>query len=216
MLANRIMMSKRGLDVYTKALLHFDETLTKDEVDKVWYSTGFTLSSAQYKFGGKSAYNNASTAYIYTPAINDINLSTGDFTIDFWYRPEAVGDGTSWIYGTTNSSIYISVTGRAFSVSIYYNPGSNFILWDSSTLSANTWYHVAVVRNGNVFTLYVNGVNRGSKTQAITVNDPGANVIIGASASWGSGPINGWLDEFRISKGIARWTTNFTPPTSPY
>jgi hypothetical protein len=86
------------------------------------------------------------------------------------------------------------------------------------TLTAGNWYHIAVVRSSGVFYTFVNGVsneltlNFGEYDADLT--DLAAVLKFGQENNnvW----LNGHLDEFRVSKGIARWTANFTPPTKPY
>ena len=85
--------------------------------------------------------------------------------------------------------------------------------------SLNTWYHLAFVRSGTTGWFFINGDNTNSVEQTAfssnSLPDLASSVYMGTNFQ-GNYPLNGWLDELRISKGIARWTANFTPPTAEY
>ena len=86
------------------------------------------------------------------------------------------------------------------------------------TIPDLTWTHIAIVRYGNVLTAYIDGTSVDTyDCTGVTFNDNDAGVILGALVvDTPSYPYTGWLDEIRISKGIARYTSNFTPPTSEF
>ena len=105
-------------------------------------------------------------------------------------------------------------TGQVF---VYNNAGAE--CRSSTLIDLNTWYHIAVVRENGTAKLYINGVHEGTANSFSTPSNS-LNVVIGSMYSaegdnhnWG---LNGYIDEIRISKGIARWTSNFTPPDQPY
>jgi hypothetical protein len=82
-----------------------------------------------------------------------------------------------------------------------------------ATISDATWTHIAVVRNGNTITGYKDGVSGGSQTNAAACDSGGNGINIGRNSTE---HFNGWIDELRVSKGVARWTNNFTPHASAY
>jgi hypothetical protein len=90
-----------------------------------------------------------------------------------------------------------------------------------SGLATGTWYHIAFERVATTCKIFIDGVSQTlTELNAIGTSDVGdlsGNLVIGrnANAGWGQ-YVNGWIDEFRVSKGIARWTANFTPPTAEY
>lgn len=95
-----------------------------------------------------------------------------------------------------------------------------YIMTNAWSVSANTWYHLAAVRDGSNVHLFIDGV-----AQVLTADTPiGSNDVgdisavlaVGADSTDGTESVNGWMDEVRVSKGIARWTSNFTPPTLAY
>jgi len=106
--------------------------------------------------------------------------------------------------------------------SSYFNYSSDGIDFNplvfSWTPSVNNWYHTAFVRNGKNLYFFVNGINTGSTADltGVTINNGTASLEMGRRSSSYYGYINAYLDEIRISKDIARWTTNFSPPSGPY
>ena len=102
-----------------------------------------------------------------------------------------------------------------------YTEGSGTTRCSSNVAMVNeTWYHIAVVKYNDVTKVYTNGVTGAAGTYptsyADTIDYRTTNPLRLAHTTSGSYALNGYLDEFRITKGIARWTANFTPDTSPY
>lgn len=204
-------------DEYTKLLLHFDSDFT-DLCGKTVTAYGnAAISSAQSKFGSASALFDGNEDYISTPGVDDWYFDTGDFTIDFWVRRNGTGSYPGIISCSDTS------TGWA----IGFGNGDNKIrvVWNSAQqiLSTNaipdlTWTHIALVRYGDTATLYINGVNNGSVSVAgVNINPDGNGALkIGKLNSSANYFFNGNVDEMRVSKGIARWTADFTPPASAY
>ena len=207
-------------DSYTVSLLHMDgtdaSTTFSDESGITWTPAGNAqIDTAQSVFGGASGLFDGTGDYI--SATNSyLALGTGDFTIDTRIRINSLGPGNFSIYDNRNS------TGGPGNQSFvwYMKPSGKMAIYIpesetefNTTLSINTWYHVALVRNGATWKVYINGTAE-SATITNTGNLINQTTIIGSGYDGGS--FNGWIDEFRISKGIARWISDFTPPTSEY
>lgn len=93
------------------------------------------------------------------------------------------------------------------------------VFTESSAGPANAWTHYALTRVGNAFTLWRNGVASATGSSALSVGAAGKTFAIGCYAqdSGALGQVfNGYIDELRVTKGIARYTANFTPPTAPH
>jgi hypothetical protein len=142
---------------------------------------------------------------------NLFNLSTGDFTIECWFY--AVSTGTSAIVqqGTTDWRISYTSSGV-----MRYQVGANSIQTSTGAFSFNTWTHLAICKSGTTTTLYLDGTSRVTTTNSPT--NSGNPVYVGANIDGGSPfwPLNGYIDDLRITKGVARYTANFTPPTAAF
>jgi hypothetical protein len=221
-------------DSYTKALLHFngtDESNTfTDESGKEWTAAGNAqLDTSQKKFGTASLYLDGSGDYISTPDSDDFTFGSGDFTIDFWWRTSSSDVINTAIVGAPGNvngyaPVLIKLLFASPNTKVYVYGSEGGSAWNidvSSTtkLAADTDYHIAWVRNGSNFQLYINGVADSTckVANANALLNGTRNFYIGAGVGGGE-PINVpcWIDEFRVSKGIARWTENFTPPTQEY
>ena len=140
---------------------------------------------------------------------NLFNLSTGDFTIECWFY--AVSTGTSAIVQQGTTDWRISYTNNGV---MRYEVGANSIQTSTGAFSFNTWTHLAICKSGATTTLYLNGTSRVTTTNSPT--NSGNPVYIGANIDGGSPywPLNGYIDDLRITKGVARYTANFTPHTA--
>ncbi|MDD2871933.1 MAG: LamG domain-containing protein, partial [Candidatus Gracilibacteria bacterium] len=205
-------------DSYTKLLLHGEGDIGNGNIHNLSFNGNIANYSSIGKFNG--SYNfDGNGDYITIPNDSDFQLGSNDFTIDFWVNPANFSseqgiinkEGEWWFGINTDSKFHAWFT--------YGTPMWNIKLDSTNTFTANQWYHIAVVRNGSNMKLYVNGVEEDSSAVS-----GGSIDYIGACANkWSIGAgcngvvfLNGKVDELRVSKGIARWTTNFTPPTEPY
>lgn len=190
----------------------------------------FTVST-QFKFGHRSA-NNASSylAYLYTPDHVDFDFGSGDFTIETWLRFTTLpaNDGATvativnkW-QGPGNRSFFLSVfhvSGQHTIQFAYSLDGTAYLsifeVWPG--IAVNQWYHFAVVRSGNTLLFFIDGVQLGT-TQAITgtLFDSAWELQIGGTNLALNYALVGYLDDFRITKGIARYTANFAVPDTTF
>jgi len=180
------------------------------------------LSTAITKFGGSSVYFDGTGDYLSMAAtpVNRIN-TTGDFTIEFWAYFNTVASDQRLIAWDNNSNNFVIAIYTSSSGVLSYYLSSSGTTWNIAqqvsmgSISATTWTHVALVRNGSTFTPYINGVAGTTTTSSATLTTSTLPFVIGAVGN-GSSPYNGYIDDFRITKGYARYTSNFTPPTSAF
>lgn len=228
-----------AFDSYTKSLLHFDgtdaATTFTDETGKVWTAAADAqIDTAQKKFGTASGLFDGTGDYISTPDHADWNFGTGDFAIDLWVRFNALptkAGGTNYVMplvgqvtDASNGWFFIIWTqnGGDYTLRFYSESGgvavySHNIAFASAATA--TWYHFVVSRASGVSYIFVDGTLLSSVAASGTLPDLASDVQVGTAAAMFTSTIqnfNGWIDELRISKGIARWTADFTPPGYAY
>lgn len=213
-----------GIDSFTKLMLHMNgtDTSTTFTDDSLSPHSPTAVGNAQIdidqsKFGSSSGLFDGSGDYVSVPDSTDWDFGNGDFTIDFWTRFSDVSGNQGWCGRQTSGTSYFYFAKEGSSIRFRdYNSGNIINLSLSWSPSADTWYHIAAVRSGSTITIYVDGVSIGSAgvgaTSFLDRSDP---LFIGSSFDTAY-HLNGWMDEFRWSKGIARWTSNFSVPTAEY
>jgi hypothetical protein len=179
---------------------------------------GAGISTAQSKYGGSSIRFNGTTDYLVSPNSPNWDMGSGSYTIEFWVYLNTLTGSQTFIARANTGSIYATFDiGWYSSVLRLYvsNNGSTNAVALASSISpvAATWTHIAVTRNGSTYTIWVNGVSGGTATDSGSAVANGNNLGIGAYGN-GANPLNGYLEDLRITKGVARYTTTFTPPTS--
>lgn len=215
-----------GNDSSTKLLLHLENNIT----DSSPSARGVTSSSMVFstdikKFGGYSGLFDGVSSYLSVPASADWNFGTSDLTIDLWayfndvsgtqdLLSQAVngGDNQFWrLFQSNGTSLTFRVANTSGTTTIEVS--------GSVDLGINRWYHIALVRNSTSFKIYLNGVVAATTTSSVAfVAQASTDINIGRFGPGGSPTfyMNGYIDEIRISTGIARWTSDFTPPEYAY
>jgi hypothetical protein len=199
----------------TQLLLSFTNAGILDATSKNNLETvgNAQISTTQSKFGGSSIAFDGSGDYLRAFSSTLYDFGTGDFTIEFWSyfnnTSDSGGLGVGVITNPTGTyaTIYSSTNGGT--TLTFYN-GSAIV---SGTIATSTWQHIAVTRYGSTARMFVNGIQTGSATHSSAVNF--SNPFIGSQTASG-GYMNGYIDDLRITKGIARYTSNFTPPTTAF
>jgi hypothetical protein len=201
----------------TVSLLHFDgaagSTTIKDEYGSNWVIAAGSPTIEANPYFGTGALLLSNTSLITSASASASYAPTGDYTIEFWLRPTAIGSmmGLWTLYSASNGPYaYIDGSGHV----ILYT-GSNSVTTPGS-LSANTWVHLAFVKIGNTTTLYVNGVSKGSATGTPTAYSPYIKFGADSSVVGSSAGFVGYLDEFRYVNGVGIYTENFVPPAAPF
>jgi hypothetical protein len=146
-------------------------------------------------------------------------LDTGPFTIEAWIYPTSVSPAANFTIICKGAS---SATGTwQFDISstskLRFQYDSASAITSSGSLTANVWTHVAVVREGtgsNQTKLYINGSNDGTGTVSSNFNTT-STVKIGQNRD-SNIEYTGFIDDLRITKGVARYTSAFTPPTAAF
>lgn len=186
------------------------------------------VSSAQIKFGTGSMLFNGTTDYPTSPDSESWNFGTGNFTVEFWtylttstaqqifvgqWSGTTGGNGLSWVITTSNDA-------NRYVRYLLSSDGAN-VLQDVSTttqIPLNSWNHIAMVRSSTGFNVYLNGTactgGAYANTSSSLYNSP--NILSIGAASSGVQKFTGYIDDLRITKGVARYTTTFNPPTQAF
>lgn len=194
--------------------MHMDDVgLTDVKGHAVTLNGNASRSAAQSKFGGYSAYLDGTGDYITVPSGSDFAFGTGDFTVEFWFMQTVAGNPfliDCRPISSTNGA-YVTTYIDAGTVVFFTNAAARIT---SSAITTGAWYHVAVCRSGTSTRLFLNGTQTGS-TYTDPTNYIASPVNIGASGN-GLFPLTGYFDDIRITKGVARYTANFTPPAAAF
>ena len=170
------------------------------------------ISTAQSKFGGASGVFDGTGDYIKTPSNAAFAFETGDFTVETWVRFTSLGSYQSVVTTRTGAvSVTTAWSLGATSTGAVYLYTNGFVAASATGLvTTGTWYHLAVARSGTTARLFLDGtlVATGSNSQSFTDQV----LAVGANGD-GSEAVNGYIDDLRITKGVARYTANFLPPT---
>lgn len=172
------------------------------------------ISTAQSKFGGSSMlFDGTGDGLVVTNA--KMALGAGDFTIEFF------------VYLPTNDGLQKGFFGNA-DIAAYFFTGKNGAKYpflvnlagarDSTVVTPIAqWFHLAYVRYSSIFYIYLNGVSVGPANPLnYGANWTNTTQYIGCYGSGAAGSLNGYMDEFRLTVGVARYITNFTPPTAAF
>jgi hypothetical protein len=184
------------------------------------------ISTSTFKYGTGSLYfSGTRPSKITSPASSSLALGSGDFTLEMWCYEVSKASGYPRLinfnadYAVNTSALMMNPNDapNKFRYAVPVNMG-DAILVSTSTLSSSVWYHVAVTRSGSTFRLFVNGVQEATYSNAGTI-DSGSTAYIALGdtpTATASEEFNGYIDDLRITKGVARYTANFTPPTAAF
>lgn len=182
--------------------------------------TGTTVvnSNIAAKYGTQSLYNTGAASYLVLPNFNLNDIAETDFTVEFWYRPADLNHRT--IFGSNTTTIAhmklaINPTGSG---QIYMGlaNGAWVLQFDGHSLQINQWAHIAICRSGEANRCFVDGVQVGNTvTDSTSWTTTSVGLWLGYQHNATSTALNGYLDEFRITKA-ARYIANFTPPTAAF
>lgn len=186
------------------------------------------ISTAQSKFGGSSGYFDGNGDYCTLAHNTAFNLSSGDFTIEAWIynaaRPSGVNTQTiidkDGVLATSYPSYSITVDSVGLCL---LNLGNGVGLsptvtaYTIGTIPLATWTCIAATKSGTTIRTFLNGSLIASATQGVAMTDGSKSLHIGFYAGAGSSSyFNGYIDELRITKGVARYTDSYSLPDLPF
>lgn len=211
------VMSNEPSDPYwnnVTLLMHMETPSLNDEKGNVVYLSGSPFSIEQSRFGSGSAK---------VTGTDIINLGRGHNI-----APEGIENFTieGFIYPTGNVA-YGSIFGGGYPIQFYLASGFLDVYFASqnafpyfiqgkhpSAVILNEWSHVALVRNGLEFSIYLRGIKHTLGTSSGTIAKSTSELQIGSNLN--DYRFLGYIDEMRITRGVARYTQNFIPPSRPF
>ena len=181
------------------------------------------ISTSVFKYGTGSLYfPSSSSSYMVEPNTTIGQFGTGDFTVEYWFNAgsqpsnavpqigtlDSTSPAGSWRFGTSLSGSY--------GVYMAIHDGSSFtdIQFSSTNYNNNTWHHAALTRSNGTVRAFIDGTQVGTN-QTVTLNFTARRIVIGAEL-YSPTYYVGYMDDVRITKGYARYTANFTPPTAAF
>lgn len=177
------------------------------------------ITTAQGKFGG-SSLSMGGDGYLTLPADEDYAFGVGAFTVEMWVRTTA-SKGQLIEVAFDDAAPWWQVTFYQGCLQWADYENTNNLLEGTALINDGQWHHIAVVRRANTLSFYVDGA---LDTEDVFYSGDDANfsaladLRVGQYTAWANTAMNfsGQIDELRITKGVARYTAEFTPPTEPF
>lgn len=198
-----------------QALLHFDSDFTDVKGHTFTPNGSAAISATQSRFGGASMRNPGSGSYLRALTSTDFGIGTLDYTIEFFVRMDAVSSTQVLFdmrpFGSGGAGPMCTLVGSRFD--FYLNSAYRI---QAGTCIAATWHHVAVTRAGTTARAFVDGVQIGSDATDAANYPSSQNILLCRFSDSGSFAPTCYIDEFRFTRGVARYTSGFTPPAAPF
>lgn len=221
------------------SLLHFDgtdgSTTFTDEKGRTWAASGDAqLDTSITKFGSAALLLDGTGDYIADSGPNSdwefLHSGADDFTLEMWLYPSSITTYhpvcmTADASASLGSSLYVD-SGGIVGFDVCKGAGGGVyaarLASAASAISTGVWTHVAVVYEqaggaADKLRLYIGGVKIDADDLATPSSGaPTFPMNIGRSVNFGGFYFNGSIDDFRVTNGVARYTSNFTPPSAPF
>lgn len=205
----------------TELLLNFEDAAIFDyaAINNVNTVGNADISTAVVKYGTGSLAFDGTGDYLNLPVNPTLSFGVADFTIEGWMNVASIDATYRCIFSI---GAPVQIYARSGTIECYFDSddsGSpymvNSLQGPASSITANTWHYFTVVRNGTTFTAYIDGVAGTPDTGVTGAVATSANAAaIGIYSGSNTLPFTGYLDDLRITKGLARYTSAFTPPTA--
>jgi hypothetical protein len=203
----------------TQLLLNFTNAGIYDATSKNDLETvgNAQISTTQSKFGGSSMYFDGTGDGLLAPSTSRaIQFGTGAYTVEFWLYMNSVSGNQGLVTsaGGSGTGPIMALRSGKLASGIF---GSADTITSTTTLSTGQWYHVAYVRDStgsNATRIYLNGVL--DATGTISTDFSTAQGVAVGYTPTASEPANCYIDDLRITRGVARYTTGFTPPSTAF
>ena len=204
----------------TELLLNFQDAAIFDysginNIDTI----GAQITTAVKKFGTGSVEFNGTSDYLNIPYKSQWDLSSDDFTIEAWAYADTLGSYNSIVGqwpnggGSNSNSFVLETVGSE--MRFYFCSGTNVAYNSLGAISTGSWDHWAVTREGTTLRGFKNGTLVFTNASFGGMNNAPSDITVGGNVA-GAGYWDGYIDDLRITKGVARYTSNFTAPTAAF
>ena len=171
------------------------------------------ISTAQSKFYGSSILFDGTGDWLTVSPTTDLVFDAGAFTVEFWFYANSLSATLYASFIGFNAGISTSTGGAYVRSNGVFMYGSAGTLTGGGTVSTSTWHHYAATRSGNTLRVFLNGVQQATATVTGNYISGGSEFRVGDDNDPSNPAFNGYMNDLRITKGVARYTANFTPPT---
>lgn len=193
------------------------------------YVGGAQCDTSDYVFGSSSLYFDGSGDWMYFADAADFEMGAGDWTYEYWAKRDGAQTASAMIisqaaatganYTVQSYSFYPTNRPYAFVGRGAGGTPDGYVGGQVSLTNEefSSWAHIAIVRSGSTIYWFSRGVLGGSAAFTYTLFNASAPMVIGNELyNTSSYPWKGWIDQIRITKGVGRYTANFTPPAAPF
>lgn len=197
----------------TKLLMNFTNAGIYDAAQiNDWSLTGDVVaSSTETKYASSSVYFDGNGDRIEIPWNPYLYNQTKPYTVEFWFYP-TYNYNRQYVLGRNGGNFFnLKWDGSATKIAVD-KQGVGIQITASQTCALNAWHHVAMTYDGTTTTLWINGTNAG--TTSGTGGDSNTVMTIGYYAAISTSSFRGYIEDFRWTQGLARYTVDFTPPIS--
>jgi hypothetical protein len=202
----------KGTDLYVPAFTFTDSSRFNRSVTAFGSAV---ISTAKSRFGGSSYDGDGSGDFLSIDRLPGSLVLTGDFTVECWIYPTTSLTGNRIFFGIGNESTGRMVFGLLGGVLGYGLFGHANVAFSDGEVSLNVWTHVAITRSGSTMRGFVNGALLPSTTLSGTLGNNNINPQVGQANNTAASFL-GYIDEFRLTVGRARYESSFTPSERPF
>ena len=202
------------------------QLLTCNNKHEVWDAAGgrrlllnadTNASTTQYKWSNSIAFDNTGDFVELLENKPKLGRGSGDFTVEGWFYWNTLpSSGSDILWSSQNSgSVYFFLTYDSGGYLRLRSNNTGINVTSSGTWNAQTWYHIATTREGDTYRVYQDGTEVLSTTSTYAVGDYN-DFFVGGWDVLTSWTMDGYVEDFRVTEGLARYTSNFTAPTSAF
>ena len=196
------------------------EVLRARTAKAITFNDNAQLDTTVKKFGSAALKLDGSNDSISVPSSGDLGFGTNtDFTIEFWAYANTTGLSSATLFDLRTDGTDAEGISLAFRAAgeVDMRVGTTTAITGSGAgIATGVWKHYALAREGTNTRLFVDGTQRGIKTSDTTDYGASKGLVIGADFDGASQNVTGLIDDFRIERGVAKYTANFTAPTAAH